>query len=206
MTVYTLYLKTHNKTGLKYLGKTAKTDPHTYTGSGVHWLNHLKKHGYDYYTEILFQSSDTAEFSRVCLEYSDKWSVKESIEFANMKPEDGYDGGALPGKDHPLYGRKRPRQSILMTGENNPAKRQEHKDNHHTKSEEWREAQRKRWEESNPMFDPEVRKKVSEKLKGPRPNARKPKKKIQCEHCKMMVAPHILNRWHNDNCKARKYD
>lgn len=203
MPTYTLYLKTHNKTGLKYIGKTCKKDVHAYPGSGKHWQNHLKKHGYDYRTEILFQSEDQKEFSKVCLEYSKKWNVKESIDFANMKPEDGYDGGALPGKDHPLFGRKRPRQSLLMTGENNPAKRKEHKENHHTKSDSWKRTQRERWKENNPMFDPKVRHKVSEKLKGPRPTARKPKNKIQCKYCDAMIAPHLLNRWHNENCKKR---
>ena len=45
MIIY-LYVKTHRKTGLKYLGKTKK-DPFVYQGSGVHWKNHLNKHGYD---------------------------------------------------------------------------------------------------------------------------------------------------------------
>jgi 5-methylcytosine-specific restriction endonuclease McrA len=39
-----LYVKTHNKTGLKYLGKTEQ-DPFVYLGSGKRWLNHLNKHG-----------------------------------------------------------------------------------------------------------------------------------------------------------------
>ena len=39
-----LYKKTHNKTGLQYLGKT-KNNPQIYTGSGIKWLRHLKKWG-----------------------------------------------------------------------------------------------------------------------------------------------------------------
>lgn len=42
MTIY-LYLKTHNKTGLKYLGKTVSVDPHLYQGSGTIWRRHIKK-------------------------------------------------------------------------------------------------------------------------------------------------------------------
>jgi hypothetical protein len=41
-----LYVKVHNKTGLKYLGKTIQ-DPYKYGGSGVHWSSHVKKHGND---------------------------------------------------------------------------------------------------------------------------------------------------------------
>lgn len=38
----TLYIKTHNKTGLKYFGKTTSNDPYKYKGSGSYWLDHLK--------------------------------------------------------------------------------------------------------------------------------------------------------------------
>jgi len=44
-TIY-LYLKTHNITGLKYLGKTTQ-EPHKYWGSGIDWLLHIKKYGYN---------------------------------------------------------------------------------------------------------------------------------------------------------------
>jgi hypothetical protein len=37
----TLYVKTHNITGLKYFGKTTN-DPFKYKGSGKYWLDHLK--------------------------------------------------------------------------------------------------------------------------------------------------------------------
>lgn len=49
MTIY-LYVKTHNITGKKYLGKTTRDDYHEYPGSGKIWKKHLKKHGYDYST------------------------------------------------------------------------------------------------------------------------------------------------------------
>ena len=52
MTIYHLYIKTHNKTGLKYLGKTSY-DPFKYKGSGTYWKRHIKKHGDDVITEIL---------------------------------------------------------------------------------------------------------------------------------------------------------
>jgi hypothetical protein len=59
MTIY-LYVKTHNKTGLKYLGYT-KTDPYHYQGSGIYWTKHIEKHGYDVITEVLFQTNDKTE-------------------------------------------------------------------------------------------------------------------------------------------------
>jgi len=89
-TIY-LYLKTHNKTGLKYLGKTAQ-DPFEYRGSGKYWSSHLEKHGDDVTTEVLFETTDAEELKRVGLEYSEKWNIVESREFANLVLEQG-DGG-----------------------------------------------------------------------------------------------------------------
>lgn len=89
-TIY-LYLKTHNKTGLKYLGKTVQ-DPFDYRGSGLVWNRHLDKHGDDVSTVILFETEDMDEFKRVALEYSEKWNITESKEFANLIPEYGTGG------------------------------------------------------------------------------------------------------------------
>jgi len=52
-----LYKKTHNKTGLKYLGKTQQ-DPYKYKGSGTYWTRHLAIHGNDVSTEILLETED----------------------------------------------------------------------------------------------------------------------------------------------------
>ena len=91
MTIY-LYVKTHNKTGLKYLGKTEKKDPHKYKGSGRRWLNHLKRHGSDYTTEIIKICHSNDEIKEFGLHYSKLWNVVDSAEWANLKEEAG-DGG-----------------------------------------------------------------------------------------------------------------
>lgn len=87
-----LYVKTHNKTGLRYLGYTSADDPHKYTGSGIRWKAHLNKHGYDYTTEILHECQDKTELKELGLYYSKLWNVVESREWANLKEEQG-DGG-----------------------------------------------------------------------------------------------------------------
>ena len=92
MSIY-LYLKTHNKTGLKYLGKTV-TNPFTYKGSGLHWTRHLEKHGNDVTTEILKECDTNDEIKCWGEYYSNLWNVVESSDFANLKPESG-DGGAV---------------------------------------------------------------------------------------------------------------
>jgi hypothetical protein len=89
-----LYVKTHNTTGLKYLGKTTKKDPHKYPGSGTVWRRHLDKHGYDYSTEILLETDDKSKIKDAGIYYSNLWNVVNSKEWANLKPETG-DGGDM---------------------------------------------------------------------------------------------------------------
>lgn len=90
MPIY-LYVKTHNKTGLKYLG-TTKQDPYKYVGSGIRWRNHLKKHGIDISTEILCESLDASYIRQQGIYYSQLWNIVDSQEWANLKIEEG-DGG-----------------------------------------------------------------------------------------------------------------
>lgn len=88
-----LYLKTHNKTGYSYLGKTVATDPYKYEGSGKLWRRHIKKHGYDVTTKILAESESKDEIKNLGIYYSNIWNVVENKNFANLIPETG-DGGA----------------------------------------------------------------------------------------------------------------
>lgn len=92
MIIY-LYVKTHNVTGFKYLGKTVNKDPHKYPGSGLLWTRHLNKHGHDYSTEIIKECSSKEEVKMFGLHYSELWNVVESNKWANMRPESG-NGGA----------------------------------------------------------------------------------------------------------------
>jgi len=91
MCIY-LYVKTHNKTGKKYLGQTASEDPYTYPGSGVYWKLHLEKHGNDVTTEIIRECQNKEEVKEWGLYYSKLWNVVESDDWANLKEEQG-DGG-----------------------------------------------------------------------------------------------------------------
>ena len=97
MPIY-LYVKTHNQTGLKYLGKTTATDPHAYPGSGLIWEGHLKRHGSDYSTEILLETEDPEEIQTAGQYYSTLWNVVESDDWANLQPEEGQ--GFASGKYH----------------------------------------------------------------------------------------------------------
>jgi hypothetical protein len=91
MIIY-LYIKTHNITGLKYLGKTIAKDPHKYPGSGIYWASHLNKHGKNYTTEILKECHSKEELIEWGIYYSRLWNIVDSDEWANLKEEQG-DGG-----------------------------------------------------------------------------------------------------------------
>lgn len=99
MIIY-LYVKTHNVTGLKYLGKTSADDPHKYCGSGTYWKAHLRIHGHDYSTEILRVCSSKLEVQEFGVYYSNLWNIVTLTDnngkkiWANLKPESG-DGGRL---------------------------------------------------------------------------------------------------------------
>lgn len=116
-----LYVKTHNKTGLKYLGKTTK-DPFAYYGSGIYWCNHLSKHGKDISTDIIYQSESEEDIKEMGIHYSELWDVVESEEWANMKPEDGAGGSYWNKKNkhkHPAVVAAK-NGTHQWQGENNP--------------------------------------------------------------------------------------
>lgn len=113
MTIY-LYVKTHNDTGLKYLGKTSAKDPHAYPGSGKYWVSHLKKHGFTYKTEILRECETKEEVKEWGEYYSNLWDVVRSKEWANFRPETG-DGGATRG----MTGKKHTKATKIKISEKN---------------------------------------------------------------------------------------
>tara|TARA_B100000745_G_scaffold227241_1_gene152109 strand:+ start:313 stop:1104 length:792 start_codon:yes stop_codon:yes gene_type:complete len=89
MKTNTLYKKTHNITGLMYLGITTRNDPDKYRGSGAIWDDHLKKYGNDVKTEILWQGTDQKQFQKVCQMFSEHYDVANNEEWANVKNEWG---------------------------------------------------------------------------------------------------------------------
>lgn len=197
-----LLLKTHNDTGLKYLcrhvTKYEKTC-YNYKGSGVHWTRHLEKHGNNVTTEILAKCDTIEEARELGIYYSKKWNIVESKDFANLVPEDGQ-GGAEPASHRKTYGSRfgHEQEPNRYVGDNNYAKL------------------------------PEVRQKISEKLKGREITwgekisesckGREPWNKgkanphactdhmnnmppVECPYCGKQGPKGAMVRWHFDKCK-----
>ena len=196
MTIY-LYVKTHNKTGLKYLGKTSKQDPHKYTGSGTRWLNHLRKHGYDYNTEILLECQTIEEIKHWGMYYSSLWNVVESSDWANLKPESG-DGGVITSEiaikiSNALKGHKRSDESVKKSAEGNKNK---------IRSDSLKQnLTEKRLGNHNPFYV----KNHSDETKLHWSKVRTGKTYIQekhvCEYCGIKTIKSNIVRWHGVKCK-----
>jgi hypothetical protein len=107
--MYYLYVKTHNITGLKYLGQTTK-NPFNYRGSGLYWKSHLAKHGRDMTTEIIKECETMDDLKKWGIYYSDLWNIVDSDVWANLKPEIGDGGcakGTNKGRKHSLATRRK---------------------------------------------------------------------------------------------------
>jgi len=169
MTIY-LYKKTHNKTGLQYLGKTTR-NPLYYKGSGKYWLKHLKKHGNDVTTEILKECQTIDEVREWGLYYSKLWNIVEEKDqvgkkvWANLREETG-DGGFGLGELNPAKKKEnRELKANLWKGGRNPMRQEKNKKYGNDNPMRNREVIEKYWlGKNNPSCRPEVKAKRMGKL------------------------------------------
>lgn len=193
-TIY-LYLKTHNQTGLKYLGKTEK-DPYEYKGSGKHWLRHINKHGYDVTTEILYETNDIEDFKKVAIQYSDKWNIVESNQFANLMPEYG------TGGNNAMNFTEESRSKMGTRGKNWKLD--------DTAKENHRESAKNMWSGDTGNKLREQRyvgsmKEFTDNLYGPPCPGwiRNNRIKVTCPHCGKQGDNRNMKRWHFENCRNK---
>ncbi len=203
MQLVSLYVKTHNITGLKYFGKTINIDVSKYKGSGTYWGAHIKKHGYDVHTEIIFESDNQILLTDFALAFSKNHDIVNSKSWANLKEEDGANGGAgyklTPEQKKNLsnsmigvnLGKVHSEQSKLnmsigsaktihkVTGENHYSANLG--DNEH----------------------PNTGKKHTIKVKSKMSDKAKNRERIQCPHCAKIGQNSAMKRWHFDNCKEK---
>lgn len=111
MTIYYLMIKTHNKTGLKYLCQTKQKDPYSYLGSGEDWKKHRIKHGNDIHTDILLSTSDREEMKSTGRYLSRLLNVVGAMDdfgnkiYANKIPETG-GGPGFTSEERKFYSNK----------------------------------------------------------------------------------------------------
>ncbi len=87
-----LYLRKHNVTGMKYLGWSKDPNARNYEDRESVWSKHLKEHGNDYTTEILFESEDPNEVTTRAVGYSIANQIWDNPKFANQMLENARTG------------------------------------------------------------------------------------------------------------------
>jgi len=178
----TLYIKTHNTTGLKYFGRTVQ-DPYMYKGSGTYWTNHIKKYGNDVTTEIYAQYEDVCfGLIRTALRFSRDNNIVESNDWANVIEETGLSNHILMTNDikekisktligHKGYwkDKKRSKLTNIKVGNGN----------------------------RNKVVSKESREKISKSMTGLK------RKIVECPHCGKEGGNSQMKRWHFDKCKLK---
>jgi hypothetical protein len=185
MTIYYLYKKTHNKTGLNYLGYTTR-DPYIYKGSGIKWGEHLSIHGNDVSTEILLESTNKEDIQKLGRHFSEIWDVVGSVKWANsMKETCGGPGGK---KGIARLESTKQKLSEKLSGRT------------HTPEQKLAKSKRQKGRPKSPQWIEKMtgRKNtlISDRLSG------KPKPIIHCPHCSKAGGASAMYRWHFSNCKS----
>lgn len=213
-----LYIKQHNKTGLKYFGKTTR-DPNKYVGSGKYWKDHLKTHGKDIthvWCELFTDKTQIMEFASLFSELNDIVNATDNKGkkiWGNVIPENGIDGGGNAGLPSPLRGIPQPHVTKALKGKKRPDHSKAMKGRKQTETHSANIAKAltgkiRSEEHSNNISKAKKGKKnpkVSKALKGCIGNNKgKILKVYPCKHCGVSTTGGNLVRWHNDNCKFKK--
>lgn len=192
-----LYIKTHNKTGLKYFGKTVK-DPYKYKGSGKVWLKHLKKYGDDISTFVMNNGepyTDAESLKSAAIYFSESNSIVESKSWANLMIEDGFTGGSI------IAGYSTEEYKALCERNKEIANRPE-------------VVEKKRQINRERQNSPETRLKKSingtiaqnhpdHKLRQSLRMKEASKVLLKCPHCHKSVNRQTFGRWHGNQCNQK---
>ena len=197
-----LYIKEHSLTGLKYFGKTTKSDPYKYIGSGTYWLDHINKHGKEHVktlwvSEPFVDEDSLVEFATFM---SEELDIVNSDKWANLIVENGLNsGGGMLGKSHSEESKNKMRKPHILS------------ENHTS------------WNKGK-LFSEETKSKMSASAKGKlKSDAHKKnisnatmgvskvwlvgkkfkQNKIECPYCMILGGITNMKRYHFDNCKHK---
>lgn len=203
-----LYIKKHNTTGLKYLGKTIQ-NPYTYKGSGIVWTRHLKKYGEDVTTEWAKLYTDEKLLNSEALFLSETHDVVKSNNWANLIEETGLMGGKT--YERTFEKNQKMRESCVGIKKSEAHKEKIRKARTGVKMPEEQKEKIRKANKGKPKSEAHI-KKVSLALTGKSKDEshrlnlsesiRNIPKKV-CEHCKIEASPGNYKRWHGANCKHR---
>ena len=100
-----LYIK--ELEGMKYFGKTSR-DPYKYTGSGIVWKDRIKKYGKANIKTIWVSDwfYDPQTIQEYALKFSKDNKIVESSEWANLRAENGINGGIFVNPGYEGAGKK----------------------------------------------------------------------------------------------------
>jgi hypothetical protein len=186
-----LYIKQHTITGLKYFGKTIGKNPVKYLGSGTYWNRHLAKHGKTVVTLWYKLYTDKNELIEYALNFSKENNIVESVEWANLKPEDGLRGGGAKGiKIKPHTDRHKKRISDGINQSNIRKGIIPVKDRPKIEKSEFKGG----WKWSD-----------EDKLKHSDWQIGIPKRRMCCIHCQTEGGIANILQWHGDNCKKTQF-
>jgi len=88
MTIY-LYVKQCSHCSLKYFGKTEKSNPYKYKGSGLIWQAHIKKYNAQIKTIHLWKFDTIDKCTPFAIKFCKDHNVIESTDWANLILETG---------------------------------------------------------------------------------------------------------------------
>lgn len=221
----TLYIATHNQTGLKYFGKserhlTEKELQLKYHGSGSLWKRHLKEFGDDVTMKVV-GTYELEEASKIALKFSEENNIVQSKEWANLIPENCYTGAGdvktgLTYEEY--YGEEKAKEikakiSRVKSNEERQKLSDSLKGNTNKKGTKLDDASklkmsisaRKRTDDRSHSL--ETKRKISEANKGkPSSMLGKKHKIVICPHCNKEGAINGMKQWHFDNCKMKEKD
>ena len=201
----TLYIATHNKTKLKYFGKTIKYFnqedlQNNYHGSGKYWNKHLNKHGDDVTMEIYkicsLNELDEDYVEVIALNFSEDNDIVNSTEWANLIPENGLDGG------YNMLGRSHSDKSKLKNGNSHRGKT--HSEETKAKISSIHTGKTISEEHKLILSKCHKNKIITEETRNKLKLSSINRVNIVCPYCDKSGDPGNMKRWHFDKCKNKE--